>query len=456
VVVLGLAAQAHAESLDAALARANAEHKPIVVEMGAEWCKPCKMWEADILPDPRVQSALASVILLRYDVDEEQGGLVARRFNISSFPSFLIVDLKGNAQQRWEGTPDGDPGVQQFLEVIAAAPSALDTEASVFARLKAHPGELQIELDAARWYAQHKLLREALFHYEAVAAAPKADVLQRFTAASAGAHLRRVLQWREQLIGDKVSQIRAVPGLTAADDLILATVGSTLSPADAKALVAKVLEAQTDDELVNSYVYIALAAGATDAALAAAERVVAHKHLAQYLDTLAEVHHARGERDKALAVEDEAIALDPKLKELVTNRARFATSRQDSREVRTARARAEALRARFEHIDELPDADLPSDADPIAEATAARKAQTELVATVVKRCQAAAGATPVIYARVVIDKTRHVTGITPFADALTRPELRACISRELLGAVLPDTHQQDDADRLLTIRFAKP
>jgi hypothetical protein len=77
--------------------------------------------------------------------------------------------------------------------------------------------------------------------------------------------------------------------------------------ADKKTLEAeykRVIAATSDGSELNSLVYTALGAGAFDAALLAAEKQVKlTPDEANPYDSLAEVHHYRGDRDKAIATE---------------------------------------------------------------------------------------------------------------------------------------------------------
>jgi thiol-disulfide isomerase/thioredoxin len=455
LVVLGLVGQAGAEPLETVLARSATERKAVVLEIGAEWCKPCKEFERSILPDARVKAALTQVIFVRYDADEEQGQEVVRRLKVDGYPTFILLGAKGAELARQVGTPLGEEGVGQFLDLLRDAQGALDDVVSMAAKLKAHRGDLDLELSAARWYLGRKLPHEALSHYEAVATSPRASTHQRHDAMDAVLHLKRTLGWREQLIADKVALLRQDPALAAYDDLVVATVGSTLPPADAKALVTTVLAAQTDDEQLNSLVYVALAAGANDAALAAIQKVVAHQRVPQFLDTLAEVHHVRGDRDQALKVEDEAIELakgTPIAKALAVNRERFASGRIDSVEVMTARARADALRTRFDTVDELDQVAPPESAkvkDQRAHNMKAMEQQLALAKSVGDKCRGVAGTSDYAYANVGVVKER-IAGVTLYLDAGAPPALRTCLSRELVGQPFLDASSKN---RSMAIRL---
>lgn len=456
LLVLALAGSAAAEPLETAMARAKAEGKPLVVEVGATWCGPCKVFARDVLPDPAVKDALEGVVFVRYESDDNGDGKAAgKRLAVNGYPTFVVL---GGDQERFRRT--GALPVPQFLQLLADAAGALESVETMHAKLKASPNDLGLELMAARWYRSRGLPREALSHFSAVAANPKATATQRRAATTAATHLSRTLRWRQELIDDAVAAVRADPALASEEDVILATVGSTLPPAEAKALVAAVLEAQTEPPRRNTFVYVALAAGATDAALVAAKQNVVGERSGALLDTLAEVHHARGEREAALAIEDEALRQSrgaPHEKTLLANRKRFERSRQESREVKEARGRADALRARFETVDALDPAPRGLDSDDEEDddrkrAIYAAKVQNALVASVTKECRRWAGESSLVYAR-SFPVNGRIASLTVFTDGTTLPALTTCVKRILDGQPLPPTNLGGGRERLLKIYF---
>src|SRR5215213_6976967 len=90
-----VATAADPPAIDDAIKQAGSEHKPLVIEVGAEWCEPCKKFDASVLPDQRVQAVLNDVVFVQYDADESRGAAVVARYSVASFPTFLVVDSKG-------------------------------------------------------------------------------------------------------------------------------------------------------------------------------------------------------------------------------------------------------------------------------------------------------------------------------------------------------------------------
>ena len=76
-------------SLDNALAKAKAENKPIVLDLNAEWCAPCRKLERLTFPDPRVKALLEQTVFLRIDTDKNP--VIAQRLGVEGLPDIRFV-----------------------------------------------------------------------------------------------------------------------------------------------------------------------------------------------------------------------------------------------------------------------------------------------------------------------------------------------------------------------------
>ena len=75
--------------LDNALAKAKAENKPIVLDLNAEWCAPCRKLELLTFPDPRVKALLEQTVFLRIDTDKNP--VIAQRLGVEGLPDIRFV-----------------------------------------------------------------------------------------------------------------------------------------------------------------------------------------------------------------------------------------------------------------------------------------------------------------------------------------------------------------------------
>lgn len=432
--------------IDDAIARSKAEHKPLVVEFSTTWCKPCKLFEQS-LDNPRVRAAAARAVFVRYDAEAPGPGTeAAQQFKIASFPTFLAIDKGGVVRATQEGL-QGD-GVEQFVAFVTSAESTTMDEADVRARLAAQPHDVDGLLAAAHWFADRGRTTDALAQYAAVAAEPTASEDQRGDARGAAARLQRVGKWKSELVAEKLAMARTAPGSITEADLVIATVDSGAAPADVADAITKVLAAHSDAASLNGLLYVALAAGATDQALAAAKRVLSTSTDPSFMDTLAECYHMHGDHADALRVEDAAIKLaDPDTAaQLAPNRARFAAGTGGSDEVARLHGEAQAFATRLAEIDRpsaaaAPSAEAgPAGASPSGMQDAAMKAfmaTRELGATAGAACAKAAGKAQRAFARVTLGPDGKVTASTVFTDAGAPAALRSCLTKQLAAATLP-------------------
>ena len=84
--------------LDAALADAKKQGKPVMFDFYADWCVSCKEMEVLTFSDPKVQQALAGVMLLQADVtaNDDLDTELYKRFGIIGPPSIMFFDRNGN------------------------------------------------------------------------------------------------------------------------------------------------------------------------------------------------------------------------------------------------------------------------------------------------------------------------------------------------------------------------
>jgi thioredoxin:protein disulfide reductase len=86
------------DGLNAALADAKNQHKPVMLDFYADWCVSCKEMEALSFADPAVQNALAGAILLQADVtpNDDKDRALYKYFGIIGPPSIMFFDTTGN------------------------------------------------------------------------------------------------------------------------------------------------------------------------------------------------------------------------------------------------------------------------------------------------------------------------------------------------------------------------
>ncbi|EFK58778.1 thioredoxin family protein [Sphingobacterium spiritivorum] len=78
-------------------AQAQKENKLILIDLYFEGCMPCKQMDNEVFPDPKIVSLLnKGYLLFKTDVFKEiDGKLLSRKYSVSGFPTFLLLDATG-------------------------------------------------------------------------------------------------------------------------------------------------------------------------------------------------------------------------------------------------------------------------------------------------------------------------------------------------------------------------
>jgi thioredoxin-like negative regulator of GroEL len=111
-------------SFDAALARARAESKPLIVDVYATWCSPCKEMEEKVFPRAEVGAAARPYLALRIDAEKGEGPAVYKRYHVTGYPTLLFLTPEGEEIDRVFGSVPPDELVRA-LDGFRAAKGTL-------------------------------------------------------------------------------------------------------------------------------------------------------------------------------------------------------------------------------------------------------------------------------------------------------------------------------------------
>ena len=80
------------KSIAPAQKAAKEKNQLILVDMFAEWCGWCHRFEREVFPSEAFQNASADLVLLRLNTeDKKEGTELARKYQVSSLPTFLLL-----------------------------------------------------------------------------------------------------------------------------------------------------------------------------------------------------------------------------------------------------------------------------------------------------------------------------------------------------------------------------
>jgi thiol:disulfide interchange protein DsbD len=81
----------------AAVAEAQREHKPLLIDFGAEWCLPCKKFEFETFANKDIRAELERFVLLKVDCtnETEESQRLMTKYDSQVLPSVLIYNGRG-------------------------------------------------------------------------------------------------------------------------------------------------------------------------------------------------------------------------------------------------------------------------------------------------------------------------------------------------------------------------
>lgn len=84
-----------------AMAKAKETGRPIMIDFYATWCGPCKLLDAKTYSDDRVAAASTNWLMVRIDVDKNQG--LSQYYSINSIPTIVLLNAEGKEVRRETG-----------------------------------------------------------------------------------------------------------------------------------------------------------------------------------------------------------------------------------------------------------------------------------------------------------------------------------------------------------------
>jgi thiol-disulfide isomerase/thioredoxin len=103
--------------LNAALALAHDENKPVMIDFYADWCAWCKKLDNDTYGDKNIQLISGRFICVKINGDADKASVA--RFNIRGYPTIVFISPKGETLQVMPGYVD-PPTLSSIMKGILA------------------------------------------------------------------------------------------------------------------------------------------------------------------------------------------------------------------------------------------------------------------------------------------------------------------------------------------------
>lgn len=96
-------------SFDAALEKAGKTGRLVFMDCQTVWCGPCRAMARDIFPLPRVGEFFAEhFVSIKQDMETGEGPELSRRYEVTAYPTMLILDAEGHELHRIVGYRSAD------------------------------------------------------------------------------------------------------------------------------------------------------------------------------------------------------------------------------------------------------------------------------------------------------------------------------------------------------------
>ncbi|STX52168.1 thiol:disulfide interchange protein DsbD [Legionella busanensis] len=111
--------------IEQAIANANAQGKPVILDFYADWCVTCQFIEANVLQNLEVKALLKNFVVLRADItaNNTANQALMRKYNVVAPPTFLFFNKEGDELEhsRLVGEMNSQTFIKRLQSVQAQA-----------------------------------------------------------------------------------------------------------------------------------------------------------------------------------------------------------------------------------------------------------------------------------------------------------------------------------------------
>ena len=90
-------------TLDQGVELAKKEGKPLLIDFYAVWCGPCNQFKKAAHADADIVKLLEQVVLVKLDAEKDNGKVMAERFQVNGYPTYILANSELKTIYRWSG-----------------------------------------------------------------------------------------------------------------------------------------------------------------------------------------------------------------------------------------------------------------------------------------------------------------------------------------------------------------
>jgi tetratricopeptide (TPR) repeat protein len=306
--------QWQSEPFPQVLKKAQDENKHVFIDFYTVWCAPCKMLEKTTYQDENVSKFLNDIIPVKYDCEKGEGIDLAAKFKIKAYPTLILLGPDGKEIDRQLGYLDAE----NFLKVMQGYMKGIGTIGYYEAELQKKPDDLSTLFTLGKKYANVSNEEKAKKYLEKIISLDPANKngytdQAHFELGDLFYGLKKYQQAAERfkLVTDKFPQSENVD---YAMQMLARTYDKMGQEDECLKIYKRFVEKNPDDPgALNAFAWFcATHKIGIDEAIPYAEKAVKISGGdSGLMDTLAELHFAKGDYDKAVSIEEEASKKDP-------------------------------------------------------------------------------------------------------------------------------------------------
>ncbi len=319
LLMFGLFSQLRAEvnflrgPLAEALKKAGAEKKPVMIDFITDWCRWCDTLERNTYSDEGVAGFInANLVPIKIDAEKGEGIGIAKEYGVHAYPTILLVHADGQEIDRLLGYMPPEPFMKSLRDYVRGE----NTLASLKAALERSPADPQAQYLVGKKYSAREDPAGAEPYFRKLLQLDPSDRLHHAEEAHYSLAMNALHQSKDT--GPLTGFVKHYPESPMAGDALSSLVSFSIKQKkgkEARRYLEEYLARTPDDfSIMNNYAWNCAEQmiNLDHAAEIAARAVTLTKSdgdKAMVLDTEAAVEFARGRRDEAIALEEQAVGL---------------------------------------------------------------------------------------------------------------------------------------------------
>lgn len=319
VLALLIATSSNAEiqflrgTLADAVKKAEAEKKPVMIDFITDWCRWCDTLDARTYSDQKVAAYINDhVVPIKIDAEKGEGIDIAKKYGVAAYPTIVFIHSNGEEIDRILGYVQAEP----FLKTVTDYVNGVNTIGTMLTDVKSKPDDPELRYALASKFMERNNSAAAIEHFKKLLELDPTNSLGHNEEAEYNV---AVATFKASKDPGPVEAFTAKYPKSEMVRSALYTLWRSYTKAKdgehARKYFTQYIEKNPNDAgMMNNYAWGCAENGinldhAADVAKKAVELSTKDADKASYLDTYATVEFARGNTDKAIALEQQALDL---------------------------------------------------------------------------------------------------------------------------------------------------